>query len=235
MNQAIATAVSVQEQEFQNLTCLYEITRHLASSSSLQECLEKIVQTLAERKDMDNGTVSIVNLITGMLEIEVAHGISAEAKRRGRYSLGEGITGKVVATGEPIVVPQIGDEPLFLNRTRTRGDERKKRSSFLCVPIMAGQQAIGALSIDRVYPEEFGAASEQDLRFLTVVSGLISETVQRILLVNQEKDPLAEPLADVPGTARPRPGAPRRSAGTSGERLLRAVPARRRRPHRPAA
>ena len=41
MNQAIATAVSVQEQEFQNLTCLYEITRHLASSSSLQECLDE--------------------------------------------------------------------------------------------------------------------------------------------------------------------------------------------------
>lgn len=190
MNQAIATAASAQEQEVQNLACLYEITRHLASASSLQECLEKIVQTLAERKDMGNGTISIINPVTGMLEIEVAHGISAEAKRRGRYSMGEGITGKVVATGEPIVVPQIGDEPLFLNRTRTRGDERKKRSSFLCVPIMAAQQAIGALSTDRVYPEAFSTASEQDLRFLTVVSGLISETVQRILLVNREKEAL---------------------------------------------
>ena len=190
MNQATAPADAVQPQEFENLTCLYEITRHLASASSLQECLEKIVHTLAERKDMDKGTVSIVNPATGMLEIEVAHGITAEAKRRGRYSLGEGITGKVVATGEPIVVPQIGEEPQFLNRTRTRGDERKKRSSFLCVPILTGQQAIGALSIDRVYPEEFGAASEQDLRFLTVVSGLISETVQRIMRVNAEKEAL---------------------------------------------
>lgn len=181
-----------QDREFIDLTCFYEITRHLASAISLQDCLEKIVTTLAELKDMDNGTVSIINPATGELEIEVAHGITAEAKRRGRYKLGEGITGKVVATGEPIIVPQIGDEPLFLNRTRTRGDEWKKKSSFLCVPIRAAQQSIGALSIDRVYKEGFGSESEHDLRFLTVVSGLIAETVQRIQRVNEEKEALRQ-------------------------------------------
>jgi len=181
-----------QDREFIDLTCFYEITRHLASAISLQDCLEMIVTTLAELKNMDNGTISIINPATGELEIEVAHGITAEAKRRGRYKLGEGITGKVVATGEPIIVPQIGDEPLFLNRTRTRGDEWKKKSSFLCVPIRAAQQSIGALSIDRVYKEGFGTESEHDLRFLTVVSGLIAETVQRIQRVNEEKEALRQ-------------------------------------------
>ncbi|NQS71407.1 MAG: sigma 54-interacting transcriptional regulator [Desulfobulbaceae bacterium] len=178
----------MQEQEFRNLTCLYEITRHLASTASLQECLEKVVRTLAEGKNMKNGTVSIVNPSTGMLEIKAAHGIDAEAKQRGHYSLGEDITDKVMATGEPVVVPQPSDEPLLLNRIR--GDEHKKCRSFLCVPIMAGQQAIGALSIDRVYPEECSPASEQDLRFLTVVSRLLSESVQRLLRVNEEKEAL---------------------------------------------
>ena len=192
MKATASKASTQQNQEFKNLTCLYEITRHLASATSLQDCLEKIVNSLAERKDMDNGTVTIVNPTTGELEIEVAHGITAEAKRRGRYKLGEGITGKVVATGEPIIVPQIGDEPLFLNRTRTRGDERKKKSSFLCVPIIAAQHSIGALSIDRIYKEGFGAESEHDLRFLTVVSGLIAETVQRIQRVNEEKEALRQ-------------------------------------------
>ncbi|MGD9946872.1 MAG: sigma 54-interacting transcriptional regulator [Desulfobulbus sp.] len=187
-----ASITTQQDQEFINLTCLYEITRHLASATSLQECLEKIVNTLAGHKKMDNGTVTIINPATGELEIEVAHGITAEAKRRGRYKLGEGITGKVVATGEPIIVPQIGEEPLFLNRTRTRGDERKKKSSFLCVPILASQQSIGALSIDREYAEGFGVQSENDLRFLTVVSGLIAESVQRIQRVNEEKEALRQ-------------------------------------------
>ncbi len=174
----------------QDLACLYEITKHLASAARLQDCLEEIVTVLADSKGMGNGTVTIVNPVTRELEIEVAHGITAEARRRGRYKLGEGITGRVVATGEPIIVPQIGEEPLFLNRTRTRGDELKKKSSFLCVPIKAGNQSIGALSIDRVYDQGFGSQSEQDLRFLTVISSLVSQTVQRIQAVTEEQKAL---------------------------------------------
>ncbi|MDD3617777.1 MAG: sigma 54-interacting transcriptional regulator [Desulfobulbaceae bacterium] len=186
----IATADQMIERN--NLSCLYEITKQLASAHNLQDCLEKVVETLAREKDMTTGTVTIVNPHTGELEIEVAHGISAEARRRGRYKLGEGITGKVVVTGEPILVPQIGEEPLFLNRTRTRGDERKKKSSFLCVPIKVGNQCIGALSIDREYKKNLGIQAENDLRFLTVVSGLIAQTVQRIRLVNEEKEKLRQ-------------------------------------------
>jgi Nif-specific regulatory protein len=179
-----------QDIELKNLSCLYEITKHLASTHSLQESLEKVMETLAREKGMNSGTVTIVNPATGDLEIEVAHGITAEARRRGKYKIGEGITGKVVVTGEPILVPQIGEEPMFLNRTRTRGDERKKKSSFLCVPIKAGNQCIGALSIDREYRENFGVQSERDLRFLTVVSGLIAQSVERVRKVNEEQEQL---------------------------------------------
>jgi len=179
-----------QDIGLQDLSCLYEITKNLASTAHLQDRLEKAVSILADMKNMENGTVTIVNPTSRELEIEVAHSITAEARRRGKYKLGEGITGRVVATGEPIIVPQIGEEPLFLNRTRTRGDEQKKKSSFLCVPVRAGNQSIGALSVDRVYEQGFGPQSEQDMRFLTVVSGLISQAVQRVQAVNEEKEAL---------------------------------------------
>jgi len=182
--------VATNDVEQNNLACLYVITKHLASAHSLQECLEKIMEILDLEKGMHSGTVTIINPATSELEIEVAYGITAEARKRGRYKIGEGITGKVVVTGEPILVPQIGEEPLFLNRTRTRGDERKKKSSFLCVPIKIGNQCIGALSIDREYQNNFGVQSERDLRFLTVVSGLIAQTVQRVQKVNEEQDML---------------------------------------------
>jgi len=38
---------SIRNQEFIDLTCLYEITRDLTSATRLQDCLEKIVSTLA--------------------------------------------------------------------------------------------------------------------------------------------------------------------------------------------
>ena len=173
--------------ERKNLSCLYKVTRNLASSAGIRKSLMDILEIMRQEKLLENGTVTIINPQTRELEIEVACGITAEAKKRGRYKLGEGITGKVVATGEPILVPQIGEEPMFLNRTRTRGDKEKKKSSFLCVPIKQENMPIGALSVDKVYEENFGIQSEEDLRFLTVVSGLISQTVQKVQRVNEEK------------------------------------------------
>ena len=156
------------ESQLHDLTCLYEITKELASSFVLSDCLEKAMALLSEYKNMENGTVTIVNPLTGKLEIEVAHGLTAEGRRRGKYKIGEGITGRVVASGEPIIVPHISEEPLFLNRTRSRGDIADRDRSFLCVPIKDGKQVIGALSVDRMYTDGFGRQANDDLQFLTV-------------------------------------------------------------------
>lgn len=179
-----------EQSHLRDLGCLYEITRSLATAARLQDCLGEVMAVLAREKGMDRGTVTIINQASGELEIEVAHGIPAEARRRGRYRLGEGITGRVVASGEPIVVPHIADEPLFLNRTRARGELERQRHSFLCVPIRQGNETIGALSIDREYRNGLGEASANDQRFLSVVSGLIAETARRIQQVNQEQEVL---------------------------------------------
>ncbi|MEW6428959.1 MAG: sigma 54-interacting transcriptional regulator [Thermodesulfobacteriota bacterium] len=173
------------EDRLTDINTLYEITKALASSMDLRECLETAMELLDSLQGMKNGTVTIINPVTGQLEIEVAHGMSAEARSRGKYKIGEGITGRVVASGAPIVVPQISEEPLFLNRTRTRGDISGKAASFICVPVKHGGQTIGALSVDRgaAGPVDF----EGDLQFLSVVSGLIAQAVVRIHAVNEEK------------------------------------------------
>jgi Nif-specific regulatory protein len=176
--------------DLEDLTCLYEITKELASSLDLNDCLEKAMKILAVMKNMENGTVTIVNPVTGKLEIEVAYGITAEGRRRGKYKIGEGITGRVVASGQPIVVPHISEEPLFLNRTRARGDLSNQNRSFLCVPINDGQQVIGALSVDRIYEGGLTNQANTDLLFLTVLSGLIAQTTKRIQIVNHEKEQL---------------------------------------------
>ncbi len=173
-----------------DLTALYEVTKTLASSDDLRNCLQKSMDILSEIKGLNNGAVAIVNPVTGQIETELAHGMTAEARKRGTYKLGEGITGRVVASGAPIVVPQISQEPLFLNRTRTRSGRNQDSLSFLCVPINHGAKTIGALSVDRVYHE--GIDFEKDLQFLTVLSNLIAQTVVRIQSVNEERERLEQ-------------------------------------------
>jgi len=176
--------------QLEDLSCLYEITKNLASSTDLKECLDETMKTIDSMKQMENGTVTIINPSTGKLEIEVAHGINAEGRKRGKYQIGEGITGKVVASGDPIIIPHIAEEPMFLNKTRARGDLSNQTRSFLCVPIRGGKQVIGALSVDRIYREGITEQADADLRFLTILSSLIARTTQRIQAVNQEQDEL---------------------------------------------
>ncbi len=176
------------QREVEEIACLYEITKALSSSLDMHQSLSQVLSILAERMGMNRGTITIINPYTSELQIEVAHGLSAEARKRGRYRIGEGITGRVVATGEPIVVPKISEEPLFLNRTRSRGNLRRQEISFICVPIKAGQKVIGTLSVDRIFSQD--VSLEDDLRLLTIISGLVAQTVSNIQAIQEERERL---------------------------------------------
>jgi len=87
--------------------------------------------------------VKIVDPTTEEILIRYAAGLTAEERQRGRYKIGEGITGTVVKNGEAIVIRQIQDDSRFLNRT---GASDVKDGSFYCFPIHTGEQVVGALS-----------------------------------------------------------------------------------------
>jgi Nif-specific regulatory protein len=170
-----------------DLNLLFEITETLGALGPLPRSLQRVLQLLAQDMNMRRGTITILNPDTSELQIEVAHGLTAEARRRGRYKLGEGITGRVVETGEPAVVPRVSQEPLFLNRTRSRGAREKEELSFLCVPIKINNKTIGALSVDKLHQD---LDLDRDLRLLTITASIIAQTVNSLLLIDREKERL---------------------------------------------
>jgi Nif-specific regulatory protein len=92
-----------------------------------------------------------------------------------------------VETGEPAVVPRVSQEPLFLNRTRSRGSREKDELSFLCVPIKINYKTIGALSVDKLHRD---LDLDRDLRLLTIIASIIAQTVNNLLLIDREKERL---------------------------------------------
>jgi Nif-specific regulatory protein len=183
------------------LALLYEITQTLTSPGPLPPTLQQILKILAQRAGMERGTITILTPQTAEIQIEVAHGLTAEARRRGRYKLGEGITGRVVETGEPAVVPRVSQEPLFLNRTRSRGRQEKEELSFICVPIKINHQTIGALSVDRRYQD---LNLDRDLGLLTIIASIIAQTVNNLLLIDREKDRLRDENLQLKGELKER-------------------------------
>ena len=70
---------------------------------------------------MERGTITLIDSESHELVIEVAHGLTEVEMERGHYEIGEGVTGTAVEKGEPMIIPRVGEAPLFLDRTRARG------------------------------------------------------------------------------------------------------------------
>ncbi|HOW18306.1 MAG TPA: nif-specific transcriptional activator NifA, partial [Phycisphaerae bacterium] len=152
--------------------------------------LGPVLNALAARMGVARSTLTLVNKETGELSIAAAHGLSASQQERGRYRPGEGVTGRVVQTGRPAVVPRISEEPLFLNRTGARKRLRKKDISFICVPIKLGNEVIGALSADRLFAED--VSLEEDVRLLSIIASMIAQAVRLRPTALEERQHLLE-------------------------------------------
>ena len=172
------------------LTTLFQISGIIGQLLDLDHALESILEILSSSLSMERATVTLRDPGTGLLRIRASHGLSEDEKQRGIYHSGEGVTGTIFSSAQPFVVPDIGKEPLFLNKTQAR-DLRKESLAFIGVPILLQGEPVGVLSVDRLFGREVGF--EEDIRFLTILAGLIAQFVAVNREVEKrEKDLLTE-------------------------------------------
>lgn len=172
------------------LVTIYEISKILASSLDLSKTLREVLNVLATHLDGRRGMLSLMQK-SGELQLVSAVGVSDEEFRRGRYRVGEGITGKIFQSGMPSVVSNISKEPLFLARTGPRESADGKNIAFIGVPVKAARETLGVLSISRV-AEDSTRSFDNDVRFLTMVANLIGQTVRLYNSITAERSYLLE-------------------------------------------
>jgi len=167
------------------LEILYRISQAMAHQQDVSALLNEVLDILENEMGMLRGTLTLRRPDTDLFTIEASRGLTTEAKERGQYRLGEGITGQVAKSLKPIVIADIRKDPRFLNRTKSRGNASV---AFLCVPILHRNRAIGTLSIDRPAPDE--VSLKRDLDFLKLVANIIAEAVARIRDQIEERESL---------------------------------------------
>jgi Nif-specific regulatory protein len=178
------------ERKIRELTALYEIARRVAASLDLEATLRAVLAALAEHLEMQRATLTLLDPATDTLAVRASHGLSRGEMKRGLYKVGEGITGRVFQSGEPFVVPDIGKEPLFLNRTGSRGDLSKRNISFIGVPVEVRGKVIGVLTVDKLFAPD--VAFEEDIRLLRTVASAVGQAVKLHEMVEAEKAALVE-------------------------------------------
>jgi len=174
--------------EIEELSLLFEISGILDSSINLQDVLGPVLKVLSKHTKIVGGLITLFNNETGDITVEASYGLSLDQERKGKYRIGEGITGLVVQTGKPSVVPRTSEEPKYLDKMGFKKNDRERELSFICLPIKLENKVIGTLSVYRVYSDNF--ALNDFVRLLTVVCSLISKAVKLRQEALKERDRL---------------------------------------------
>jgi Nif-specific regulatory protein len=156
----------------------------------LKQVIAPVMNLLGDSLGFKKAVLTLLNRQTGEIVTESSLGLSNTQKEKGRYKLGEGVTGRVIQNGEPLVVPHIAEDPVFLDKTGSRKDQEDQEVSFVCVPVIQGNQTIGALSADLPLQEEAELLRAVDL--LKVINSMIAQAVKLRQEMEEEKQSLVE-------------------------------------------
>ncbi|MGH9822992.1 MAG: sigma-54-dependent Fis family transcriptional regulator [Blastocatellia bacterium] len=176
-----------QTEEVRRLSTLLEISQALSGTFKLAPSLLKVLEILEKQHGMIRGTVTLLSEDGNELIVEATNG-APQGTHKAKFKLGEGITGRVVESGKAVVVPQVSQEPLFLNRTGPRKDITKNELSFICVPIPLNRKTVGAVGVDLKFKKDHNY--DRTVRFLKVVASMIAQALKVHNLVEAERQRL---------------------------------------------
>ncbi len=174
--------------EIRRLSSLVDISQALSGTLDLTAALPLALDVLERHHRVVRSAVTLLDEEGSELYIAASTGLSTDG-RRARYRLGEGITGRVVDTGKPIVVPQASREPLLLNRAARREGGRHELT-FICVPLVVNRRTVGAMSVDLPFRRD--RDYDRSLKFYRVVAGMIAQAVKVSRLAEAERRRLVE-------------------------------------------
>ena len=119
--------------------------------------------------------------------IQYAYGLTQAEVDRGRYGPAEGITGRVLATAQPIIVQDIDAEPQFLARSVERKDLPQEVVAFIALPIelqtSSGREVIGVLACHRIRSRD--RQLNDDVAILKILATLAGQLLQLQALVGE--------------------------------------------------
>ncbi len=166
------------ENRLAEMATIYAISQQIMSSLELPVVLETIVEVIKHVMDCRAACIFLLNEETGMLEIKASSGITSHWRTEAKLRVGEGISGKAVALGRSIYVPDSLLEPDFIFFDRSV-------RCILVVPLKVKGKVIGTLSVDHTIPDAF---TPDDERFLSIVAAQAAIAIENATLYERLKE-----------------------------------------------
>lgn len=161
---------------------LLQISQKVRNTLDLDEILNQLLDTLHSVIDYDAAGIFILNRASIFHLSQPTKAVIAGIVRRGFDShpeeedrmlmQGEGISGYVIRTGEPVIAPDVSQDPrYFPGRQQTRSE--------IAVPIIQDKQIIGALNVES---DRLAAFSTDDLDILSFFADATAISIEKAML-----------------------------------------------------
>ncbi len=167
--------------QLDELKVIHEIGKAITSILNIDELLPYICMEVSKAFNARGCTLRLLEGET--LQIKASYGLPDRILHEMPLRLGEGISGNVALTGEPLL---IDDTSMMPDNLRVPGIDSK---SVICVPLSIGEQVIGTLALyDK--KDEWGVAafSQEDLNSLITFASVSSIAIENARLYKAELD-----------------------------------------------
>jgi len=161
------------------LTLLYEVAEQVNSTLQLSECLDRIIDGAYRIFGAEKVSLMLLDDQTGEMRICAARNVPEEVIANTRVKLGDGLSGKVAQSGEPLVVTDVEDDPRF--RRKSKGQYRS--GSFAIVPLRYKGRALGVINLTN--RADGASFSEEDLALLTALSNQAAIAIENAELITE--------------------------------------------------
>ncbi|MGD2118338.1 MAG: sigma 54-interacting transcriptional regulator [Chromatiales bacterium] len=176
MNNLSMKTHSIASTPESELLVVQEAARLITKSNDPEPAVQGILRLLSQLLGLNRGRVLLPAFGDGTLEIRYSYGLTREEKTRGRYMIGEGVTGKVYQTGQMALIQNIDEEPTYLARTVDRTSLPDEAVAFIAVPIILEENPIGVLAVHRLRRRE--RPFQRDVALLQVLATFIGQVLR---------------------------------------------------------
>ena len=166
------TAVTLESE----LLVVQQAARIISRGSPPEDAIERILGLLSQLLGLNRGRVLLIDPRTDTLQIRYAYGLTRDERARGRYAVGEGVTGRVFQSGQVALIQDIDDEAGYLTRAVPRAVLPGEPVAFIALPIVQGDETIGVLAVHRLRRRE--RPFQRDVALLQVIATLIGQVLR---------------------------------------------------------
>lgn len=181
------TRTSLQAR-IQEMRTIHEASTAIAGSLDIDEIFRILPERVMKTLGLKDFCILMHDADNGMLVCRAGSGESFGLAGEFRIAPGEGVSGRVFESGEPVYIPDVRTSPEFRYYDGKRLDVR----SFMSVPLLSRGKTIGVLNVNHSEPGAFDAESLSTMRVLASYLAIAIENANlfRFVKTLAEKDSL---------------------------------------------